>query len=133
MKKILRWFVINSVVVFAADRLIPGFNVSPGYEGIIITAAVLTGLNFAIKPLIKLLLLPVNLITLGAFRWVANVFILWLVTYMVPNLEVIGFQFVGYTYQGFIIPAMYLGQFWALVVSSFFISLATTFLFWLFK
>ncbi|OGV89178.1 hypothetical protein A2Z41_02295 [Microgenomates group bacterium RBG_19FT_COMBO_39_10] len=132
MKKVIRSFVINLAAIIIISQSVEGFIVSGGYQGLLFTAAVLTGINLAIKPLIKLLLLPINLITLGAFRWVANVFSLYLVTLLVPYLEIIGFAFPGYAYQGFIIPEMYLAKIWVIAISSFFISLITTFLFWLF-
>ena len=133
MKRILQSLVINLVALFIINQLLGGFQISGSYEGFLFAAAVLTGINLAIKPLVRLLLLPVNLITLGAFRWVANVFSLYLVTLLVPYLEVVGFDYPGFTYQGFIIPEMYLAKIWVLIIASFLISLITTFLFWLFK
>lgn len=133
MKKILRSLVINLATLILVSQIIAGFKISGGYQGIFFTALVLTGINLTIKPLIKLLLLPINLITLGAFRWVVNVFSLYLVTLLVPYLEIFGFTFPGFSYQGFTIPEMYLAKIWVLVISSFLLSLFTTFLFWLFK
>lgn len=133
MKKILRSFAINLATFFLINQLIAGFNIAGGFQGILFTAAVLTGVNLAIKPLIKILLLPINLITLGAFRWLINVISLYLVTLLVPYLEIVGFNFPGFVYQGFVIPEIYLARLWVLIISSFFISLLSTFLFWLFK
>jgi len=133
VKKIFRSLVINLAALILVGEVIAGFRISGGYQGILFTAAVLTGIHFAIKPLIKLLLLPINLITLGAFRWVANVFSLYLVTLLIPYLEIFSFTFPGFSYQGFIIPEMYLAKIWVFIISSFLISLFTTFLFWLFK
>lgn len=133
MKKILRSFAINLATLFLINQLIAGFNIAGGFQGILFTAAVLTGINLAIKPLIKILLLPINLITLGAFRWLINVISLYLVTLLVPYLEIVGFNFPGFVYQGFVIPEIYLARLWVLIISSFFISLLSTFLFWLFK
>jgi len=133
LKKILRSFIINLAAIILVNQAIPGFVVSGGYEGYLITAAVLTGVNLALKPLIRLLLLPINLLTLGTFRWLANVFTLYLVTLLVPYLEIVSFTFPGWSYQGFIVPEIFLAKVWVLVISSFFISLLTTFLFWLFR
>lgn len=133
MKKILRSLVINLAALTLVSQAITGFKISGGYQGLLLTAAILVGINLAIKPLIKLLLLPINLITLGAFRWVANVFSLYLTTLLVPYLEIFSFTFPGFSYQGFVIPTVYLAKIWVLIISSFLISLLTTFLFWLFK
>ena len=133
MKKILRSFVINLVVLYLVDQAFLGFKLTGAFQGLLFTAAVLTGINLAIKPLVKLLLLPINLLTLGAFRWLANVISLYLVTLLVPYLEIVSFTFPGYVYQGFVIPEIYLAKLWVLIISSFFISLLSTFLLWLFK
>lgn len=133
MRKIIRTFVITLAALGLVNQLIGGFQISGGSQGFLLTAAVLTGVNLAIKPLIKLLLLPINLVTLGAFRWLTNVFSLFIVTMLIPYLEITGFNFPGYTYQGFIMPEMYLAKIMVLIISSFLISLITTFLFWLFR
>jgi len=133
MKKILRSLVVNLAALTLVSQVMTGFKISGGYRGLFLTAAILVGINLAIKPLIKLLLLPINLITLGAFRWVVNVFSLYLTTLLVPYLEVFGFTFPGFSYQGFVVPTVYLAKIWVLIISSFLISLLTTFLFWLFK
>jgi uncharacterized membrane protein YvlD (DUF360 family) len=132
LKKICRNFLINGVALMLVSSFFAGFKISQGLTGIAFTAAVLTGINLALKPLIRLLLLPINLLTLGAFRWLANVFSLYLVTLLVPYLKIEGFQFPGFSYQGFIVPSMYLGFLVVLLISSFLISLINTFLFWLF-
>lgn len=133
MKRVLRAFIINLAALILVGQLITGFKISGAYQGLLFTTVVLTGVNFVIKPLIKILLLPINLVTLGAFRWLTNVFSLYLVTLLVPYLEITGFTFPGWNYQGFIIPEMYLAKIWVLVIASFLISLITSFLFWLFK
>ncbi len=133
MKKILRSLIINAAALALIGQVVSGFKISAGYEGLLLAAAVLAGVNLVIKPLIKLLLLPINLLTLGAFRWLVNVFSLYLVTLLIPYLEITGFNFPGWTYNGFTIPEMYLAKIWVLVIASFFISLFSTFLFWLFK
>lgn len=133
MKKLFRSLVINAAALTLVSQMLSGFKISGGYEGLLITAAVLAGINLAVKPLVKLLLLPINLLTLGAFRWLINVFSLYLVTLLVPYLEITGFRFPGWVHEGFIIPAMHLSQIWVIVIASFLISLFSTFLFWLFK
>lgn len=133
MKKHLRLFLVNLVSLWLVTNILEGVGYSEGYKTLASAALVLTIINFAVKPLIKLLLLPINLITLGAFRWVINVLSLYLVTIVVPQFEVQAFHFPGFSHQGFVIPAVYLSTFWALVVASLLISLVTTLLLWLMK
>ena len=133
MKKHLRLFLINLVALWLVTNVLEGVGYSEGFKVLALAALVLTVINFVVKPLIKLLLLPINLITLGTFRWVVNVLSLYLVTIIVPQFQVQSFHFPGFSHQGFVIPAVYLSTFWALVVASLLISLITTLLLWLMK
>lgn len=133
MKRYLRSFVYNLASLWAALNLIDGVKFYGDYLTLLKASFVLTVINLIVRPLISLLLLPINLLTLGMFRWLANVIALYLVTLFVPQLVISDFQFLGANLQGFIIPQMHFSQFWALVLTSFFLSLFSSFLFWLSK
>lgn len=133
MKKYLRLFLFNLVSLWLVTSFLPGASFSGGYQTLALAAMVLTLVNLLIKPLINLLFLPINLLTLGMFRWVINVITLYLVTLFVPQFKITSFFYPGFNYQGFMVPSMYLSAFWVLVLSSFIISLTTTFLLWLSK
>ncbi|MCJ7804368.1 phage holin family protein [Patescibacteria group bacterium] len=133
IKKYLRLFLISFLALWLISRFIPGVQFIGGYQTMALTALVLTLVGFLIKPLIGLLLLPINLLTLGAFRWLINVVALWLVTLIVPQFKISGFVFEGFVYQGFTIPQMSLNIFWAYVLVSLTLSLITTFVLWLTK
>ena len=87
-------------------------------------------MNRLIRPLISLLLLPVNLITMGAFRWIVNVMVLFLLTLAVSQIKITSFTFPGYTFRGFVMPELEVTKFWTLVVASLTISLTSSFLIW---
>lgn len=133
MKKYFRSYLFNLVSLSLCVSLLAGVSYEGDYKTIALAALVLTLVNFLIKPLINILLLPINLITLGAFRWLINVLSLYLVTLIVPLFKVDAFLFPGFSYQGFIFPPINLNVFWAFVLASFLISLMTTFLLWLAK
>jgi putative membrane protein len=133
MKKIIKIFVISLISLVIVSQITQGVQVDGGANGFAITAFALTLAHFIIKPLIKLLILPINLITLGAFRWFTNVFTLYIVTLVVSYFRINGFQFAGYNYNGFIIPSFFVSQLLALVIISFAMSIISTFFFWLFK
>ena len=134
MKKYLRQFLINSTSIWVAKSVLPmGVALTQGYKVLAYTALVLTIANLIIRPLVKLLLLPVNLLTMGGFRWVVNVGTLYFVTLLVPQLQISGFLFPGANLNGFIVPSINLGTLWVYVLASFIISLTTTFLFWMCK
>lgn len=131
VKKYLKLFLINSASIWLIAQLAAGIILKEGLQTLVTAGLVLTLVNLGVKPLINLLLLPINLITLGTFRWLVNVLVLWLVTAIVPQFQINAFAFSGFNWQGFIIPSLMLGKFWAFVLISFLISLATGFLLWL--
>lgn len=133
IKKYLRLFLINFLALWLISRFISGVQFIGDYQTIALTALVLTLVGSLVKPLIGLLLLPINLLTLGAFRWLINVITLWLVTLIVPQFKISAFVFEGFVYQGFVIPQMSLNIFWAYVLVSLILSLITTFILWLTK
>jgi len=133
IKKYLRLFLINLVSLWLISQALAGVSFGNKIETLVYAALALTLINLVVKPLIKVLLLPINLLTLGAFRWLVNVIALYLVTLIIPQFKVASFVFPGFSYQGFVIPSFYLGTFWVFVIASFLISLITSFLLWLIK
>ncbi|OIP97703.1 hypothetical protein AUJ94_01740 [bacterium CG2_30_40_12] len=118
MKKILRVALFNSIAIYLASQLIEGVSYSEDIKILVLAGIALTLANYIVKPVIKIVTLPINFITLGFFSWVIDVFILYLVILFVPEFSVAGFAFEGFSYNGFSAPAMVFSQFWALVVSS---------------
>lgn len=133
MKKHLRSFLINLLALQVAISLNPGFSAAGGFQTLLISSLVLSVVNQLIKPIINLLFLPINLITLGAFRWLVNVSVIFLITLIVSNLRITGFIFSGLEYQGFIVPEFAVSKFWSLALSSVYLSLTNIFLLWLIK
>jgi len=131
VRKLLRSFIFNLAALWLATELFEGIAFAGGYQTLLLATLALTLVNLLVKPLINLLLLPINLITLGAFRWVVNVVTLYLVTLLVPQFTISAFLFPGFSYQGFIIPPINLGMIWVYVLTSLFLSITTSFLFWL--
>lgn len=131
MKGLLRALFINSLILYLAYLVFPGIVFDGSLKTLIISGFTLTILNRFVKPLLKLLLLPINLITLGVFRWFINVFTLFILTIIVSGYHVGTYQFMGLTNNGFIAPPIFFNQFFSFVIASSIISLLTNLLKWL--
>jgi len=59
--------------------------------GILIVALIFGVINALVKPIVKLLSLPVLILTLGLFTLVINALLLWLTASLSSNLTVSGF------------------------------------------
>jgi len=86
---ITRWLIIT-VAILLSSMLIPGIHVDSLWTAII-SAALLGLINVIIKPVLVILTLPLNILTLGLFTFIINAFLLKMVAYFVDGFEVGGF------------------------------------------
>lgn len=102
---------IASIAILAWALPNVGFN---DYLTLILAGIVLTILEKIVEPILKILFLPINIVTLGFFSAVINVFIIWLATYFVP----------GFNISPMIVFGVHLNQFFTLLLISLLISLS---------
>ena len=86
--KIIHW-LIATVAILIAAYLLPGVTVT--LIGAIVLAVVLGVINAFMKPLVMLLTLPINILTLGLFSLVINAGFVMGAAYLIPDFEVDGF------------------------------------------
>ncbi len=86
---LLRWS-INLLALVTAAVLIKGIRIQSIEMGII-AAGFLGIVNAVIRPVVLVLTLPINLLTLGLFTLVINAVMLKLVAMVVPGLVIEGF------------------------------------------
>ncbi len=89
MKLLIR-LLINALAILLVAYLVPGVAVTGFYTALIV-AVVLGLLNLVIKPLVLLLTLPINILTLGLFTFVINALLFWFVGTVVKGFSVEGF------------------------------------------
>lgn len=133
MKNLLRNILIYSGSLFALTELLPGVEISGGVPAYLICGTVLSVMFIVVKPILNIISLPLNILTLGLFSFFSNILILFLLTLVVPYIQVSPFVFDGYSYGGFIIPRMEFNLFFAFVVSGLILSAIITVLTWLIK
>lgn len=86
---LIRW-VLNAAALWIVAHLISGVT----YRSIptLLWAAALLGLvNALIRPILLLVTLPLNILTLGLFTFVINAIMLLLVDALIPGFNVAGF------------------------------------------
>jgi putative membrane protein len=85
----IRWLILT-VAITLASYLIDGIRVS-GFFTALFTAVILGILNVFFRPIVLILTLPVNVMTLGLFTFVINAFMLKMASGIIPGFEVRGF------------------------------------------
>lgn len=133
MKVFLRHILINLLVLYVADLVYPGFSIFHDVKTLVTAAVIWLLLNKIVKPVIKLLLLPINLITLNLFAWVISLLTLFLLQMLVSGISIGAYDFPGTSYEGFVIPAMHIGIFWSYVITSILLNSFHSFVMWLIR
>lgn len=87
--QILFHWLTAAVAIGIAAYLIPGVEVT--LQGALIAAVVLAALNLFIRPILFILTLPINILTLGLFSLVINAALVLLASFVVPGFIVTGF------------------------------------------
>lgn len=87
---ILIHWLIGGLAVLSAAYVLPGVHVANFFSALI-TALVLGIVNAFLKPLLILLTLPINILTLGLFTLVINAFLVMLADLVVPGFKVDSF------------------------------------------
>lgn len=86
---LLKW-LINALALIGIAYLVRGINVSSFYAAMV-AALVLGLINALVKPLLILLTLPVNILTLGLFTFVINALLFWFASTVVKGFSVADF------------------------------------------
>ncbi len=103
MKAILRALIILGFFAWA----LPPVTISSVFT-LIVSAILLALLFHLVRPVLNVLFIPINIVTLGLFSLVINAGLLWLLTYVVPGFSILPMTILGID----------LSYFWTLVVLS---------------
>lgn len=117
---------------YLTASLLSGFRLEPTWQAYLLASGLFVIFNWVAGPIIKLFLLPINLLTLGLFRWLTNVILLYLFDLLYGGLEIVAYRFEGFRSAAVSLPPADLSLFWVLVFASLIISLANTVFFSLF-
>ena len=90
MNIFLRW-IINAASLLMIAHFVPGIHVS-GWYAAFIAALVLGIINIILKPILVILTLPVNILTLGLFTLVINALLFKFAGSIVRGFDVSGLQ-----------------------------------------
>ncbi len=90
MKGILIKWLILTAAIMMASYLIEGIRVS-GFFSAFFTAAILGILNVFFRPVLLILTLPINILSLGLFTFVINALLLKMASGVISGFEVYGF------------------------------------------
>lgn len=88
--QILVNLLLGAIAVFASAYIIPGVSVG-SFTTALVVAIILSAVNAFVKPIISLITLPINILTLGLFSFVISALMVLLTAKIVPGFDVDGF------------------------------------------
>ena len=86
---LVRWICFALALIFTA-WVIPGIEVSSSWSAMF-ACVIIALINTFVKPVLQLVTLPINFLTVGLFSFVLNALLLILAGWITPGLEVEGF------------------------------------------
>lgn len=133
MKGLIRNTVINGVSLAVLNQVVPGVTIVGGFKTFVLAGFILSLLLLLLKPILNILSLPLNMVTLGLFSFFTNSIILYLLTVLVTDVTISKFTFNGYEVAGFVIPVMNFNTLMAFVITAAILSIIIAFFDWLIK
>lgn len=102
MKKILKYTLYLGFALVIENEIWRNLTFSPKIETIIKVALILAIFELILKPIIKILLLPITFLTLGLIRIVINTLGLYLATFLISGFSINSFKLFNYPLSGFL-------------------------------
>lgn len=133
MKRLVRDIVSHAFSLFILTQLLSGVKISGGFQTFIFGGFFLSLMGFFLRPLLNLVALPFNFLTLGLSSFLVNALILYLLTILVPQISVVPFVFPGFSFGGVIVQEISFNLFFAYIASSIVLSSIIFIVRWLIK
>lgn len=118
MKYLARVYLFNVFSLWLTSSIFPAFNIHGSWQTILLAGIVLSGLMIIVKPILKILFIPINILSFGLLSWMINVVVIYLLTVLVAEVEINAWMFPGINYMGFVIPEIKISYFAALIIAS---------------
>lgn len=90
MWHIIVQILINAIAIYVAANIVPGISFTGDNTTLLLAGFIMGLINFFIKPVLKLISLPLIFITLGLFTIVINMILLEILAYLVPEFKIGG-------------------------------------------
>jgi putative membrane protein len=91
LKRLLYGWIFNIAAIFTASVFIEGINYSDDFWILVVAGLVFGLVNAIVKPIVKLLALPLIIFTLGIALFFINLLMLYITSWIVPNFSIDSF------------------------------------------
>ncbi|MEK6819348.1 MAG: phage holin family protein [Nanoarchaeota archaeon] len=118
MRPIARLIAINSLSLFLTSIFLPGLQITGGFMSFTIAGTLFAIALTILDPIIKVITLPFNILTLGLLSFLSTLAALFLISFIYGNVTVSAFTFEGFAFWGIEIQRIQLSYLLSLLVIS---------------
>lgn len=88
LRRLLYAWIVNVAAIWIASIFIDGIDYADDYWILILAGLVFGLVNFLLKPIVKLLALPLIVLTLGAALFFVNLLMLYITSWIVTGFDI---------------------------------------------
>lgn len=128
MKYFLRLWLFDVFALWVVTNIFPALRIVGGWQSIFVSGLILAVLMLIVKPILKILFIPINFLTFGLLSWFVNVIVIYVLTLLAPSVAISAWTFPGATWSGFVIPAVSFSYLASIIIATICITCIVTFL-----
>jgi putative membrane protein len=91
LRRLLYSWIINVVALYAAEKLVDGLEFTGDFAILVLAALVFAFVNLLLKPVVKLLALPLIIFTFGIALFFINILMLYITDWIVSGFTITHF------------------------------------------
>lgn len=123
IKSLVRAYLINVFALWVTSQVFGGFHLSDGWRSLLIVGLGFTLLHLIIRPILSLVLGPVNFLTLGLVGLFLDAGILYFLTLNFPQVSTTPWLFTGFSSAYLVLPPYQFTNITSTVLSSLIINI----------
>ncbi len=133
MKYLFRKYCLVTLSLVITGLLIPALTFGPQKYDLFYDAFILFLLFLIAKPIVNILMLPINILTLNLSRWLINILLIYLWKFIVPEVKIGSWNFEGLNLGSINLSQINFNGWQTTVLVAVFLTLLMQFITWLFK
>lgn len=95
MKYVVKKYIVTAFSLFILSQIIPAFSIQGGWYGLFYASFVLGLFFYIFRPVLNILLFPLNLLTLNLASWIIQIVIFYVWTVVISQVRITGWLFPG--------------------------------------
>lgn len=133
MKFVLKKYFLTVGTLFTLTQVIPAVVINNSWNGLFYAAFILSLLFYIIRPLLNLIMLPINLVTLNLSSWIVQIAIFYFWTVITNVVKISSWQFGGINFGAITLSPFNLVKWQVIIVGAIVYIFVNKFLEWVFK